>query len=145
KETYAVTVKNVLSDKETCAVTVKNDDTAIGSVGLLIGSASNLSINDNEAEIGYWIAEPFWGRGYIPEAVRELIRYAFEELNISKLWCGYFDGNVKSKRVNEKCGFKFHHTEFDREWSLINAVKTQHITCFCKEDWNQNLSKRTAK
>jgi RimJ/RimL family protein N-acetyltransferase len=35
------------------------------------------------------------------------MRYAFDELGISTIWCGYFDGNEKSKRVNEKCGFRF--------------------------------------
>ena len=44
-------------------------------------------------------------RGLIPEAVRELMRYGFENLKLNKIWCGYFDGNEKSKRVQEKCGF----------------------------------------
>ena len=128
-------IRDVLSEKETYAVVIKNIGRAAGSAGLMAGGVSRLGIRKDEAEIGYWIGEPFWGNGYIPEAVSELQRYAFEELNMSALWCGYFDENTKSERVNEKCGFRFHHTEYDVEWPFINAVKTQHITCLKREEW----------
>ncbi len=128
-------IRDVLSADETYAVTLKNDDTAIGSIGLLIGDKSDLDINADEAEIGYWIGVPYWGRGFIPEAAREIIRYAFTNLEMSILWCGYFDGNEKSKRVGEKCGFRFHHTEYNKECPLINAIKTQHVTCMTKQEW----------
>ncbi len=132
-------IRDILSAKETYAVTRKGNDAAIGSVGLLRGDKSNLRIADDEAEVGYWIGEPHWGKGYIPEAVRELMRHAFEDLKLSALWCGYFDGNEKSKRVAEKCGFTFHHTEHDKEWPLIGAVKTQHITRITKDEWSATL------
>ena len=128
-------IRDVLSAGGTYAVTLKNDDTAIGSIGLLIGDKSNMNINSDEAEIGYWIGEPYWGQGLIPEAVRELVRHAFDTLNISTVWSGYFDGNEKSKRVGEKCGFRFHHTEYNKEWPLINATKTQHVTFVTKAGW----------
>jgi RimJ/RimL family protein N-acetyltransferase len=128
-------IRDVLSADETYAVTIKNLDSAIGSVGLLIGDKSSLSINVDEAEIGYWIGVPYWGQGFIPEAVRELMRYAFDDLGISTIWCGYFEGNEKSKRVNEKCGFRFHHTENNKEWPLINETKTQHVTCVTKRQF----------
>ncbi|MDR1747794.1 MAG: GNAT family N-acetyltransferase [Spirochaetaceae bacterium] len=130
-------IREVLSADETYAVTIKNDDTAVGSIGLLIGDRSNLDIHADEAEIGYWIGVPHWGQGFIPEGVCGLMRYAFDTLDIATLWCGYFDGNEKSKRVNEKCGFRFHHTERNKEWPLINAVKTQHVTCITKQEWKQ--------
>jgi RimJ/RimL family protein N-acetyltransferase len=71
---------------------------AIGSVGLMVGAASNLGLPDSEAEIGYWIGEPFWGQGLIPEAMRELMRYAFEERGIETLWWGFsiFEKSVLS-------------------------------------------------
>ncbi len=123
-------IHDFLSDAETYAVTIGNADVAVGSVGLRLGKMSNLNIPDNEAEVGYWIAEPFWGQGLIPEATKELMRHALEDLGITRLWCGHFDGNEKSKRVCEKCGFTFHHTEYDKDWPLINAVRTQHVYCF---------------
>lgn len=127
-------IRDVLSADGTYAVTVKGRDEAIGSIGLMVGDKSNLGLLETEAEIGYWIAVPFWGMGYIPEAVRELMRYAFEELELATLWCGYFDGNDKSKRVGEKCGFRFDRTE-QKEWPLIGETKTQYITRLTKVDW----------
>lgn len=128
-------IKNVLSAPQTYAVCLREDNKAIGSIGLLIGSKSNISIPEDEAEIGYWIGVPFWGNGYIPEAVRYLIKYAFETLNMKKLWCGYFDGNIKSKRAQEKCGFRFMYTLKDIHWDLMNDVRTEHITCLTREEY----------
>lgn len=128
-------IKNVLSAEGTYAVCKKSDNKAIGSIGLMIGNASNLDLQDDEGEIGYWIGVPFWGQGLIPEACREIIRYGFEDLGLNKLWCGYFDGNENSKRVQEKCGFSYHHTNNGVEWKLINAVHDVHVTCLIKNDW----------
>lgn len=128
-------IKNVLEIPETYAVCLKADNKAIGSIGLLIGEKSNIKIADNEAEIGYWIGVPFWGQGLIPEAVKVLMEYAFEELKMKKLWCGYFDGNEKSKRVQEKCGFQYQFTHKDKVWPLMNDVRTEHITCIMKEQY----------
>lgn len=127
-------IRAVLSAAETYAVTRKDEDEAIGSVGLMIGEQSNLRIPADEAEIGYWIAEPYWGQGLIPEAVQELMRYAFDELGMKALWCGWFDGNEKSKRVGEKCGFRHQRTE-ERDWPLIDARKTQHVSRISREEW----------
>lgn len=132
-------IKSVLAVPETYAVCLKEDNRAIGSIGLMIGEKSNLEIAGDEAEIGYWIGVPFWGQGLIAEAVRELMRYAFEDLNMKKVWCGYFDGNEKSKRVQEKCGFQYQFTNKDKEWPLMNDIRTEHITCITKEQWERNI------
>lgn len=63
------------------------------------------------------------------------MKYAFEQVGTLKIWCGYFDGNLKSKRVQEKCGFKYHHTELNKEWPLMQDIRTEHITCITKEQW----------
>ncbi len=127
-------IREVLSAEETYAVCMKEDGKAIGSIGLMIGTASNLNLPDTEGEIGYWIGVPFWGQGFIPEAVRELLCHGFEDLKLNKIWCGYFEGNIKSKRVQEKCGFIYHHTNKDIEWKLMGDIRTEYVTCIDKED-----------
>lgn len=122
-------IRDVLSAEETYAVCLREENKAIGSVGLMIGEHSNLDLPEVEGEIGYWIGVPFWGRGLIPEAVQELIRHGFEDLKLKRLWCGYFDGNIKSRRVQEKCGFVYHHTNKDIYWKLMDDIRTEHITC----------------
>lgn len=128
-------IRTVLSADETYAICLKDNNVAVGSVGLMIGKSSNLDLPDTEGEIGYWIGVPFWGQGLIPEACREIIRRGFEDLGLEKLWCGYFDGNIKSKRAQEKCGFRYHHTNRDIHWALMDDIRTEHVTCLSREDW----------
>ena len=128
-------IKSVFSSPETYAVVLKETMQPVGSIGLMIGSASNIGIPDTEAEIGYWIGVPYWGQGLIPEAVHEIMRHAFDDLNLEKMWCGYFDGNTKSKRVQEKCGFRYHHTKEKVPCALEDVLRTEHITCLSKEEW----------
>ena len=97
--------------------------------------ASNIGLPYSEGEIGYWIGVPYWGQGLIPEAVRELMRYGFENLKLNRIWCGYFDGNEKSKRVQEKCGFHYHHTTHNVPCAIEGVFRTEHITCLSKEEW----------
>jgi len=130
-------IKNVLSKEGTYAVVLKETNLPVGSIGLMIGKESNLDISDTEAEIGYWIGVPYWGQGFIPEAVHEVMRYSFEELHMEKLWCGYFDGNVKSRRVQEKCGFIYHHTNKKIHWELMDDIRTGHMNCITKKQWSE--------
>ena len=111
-------IRDVLMAEEIYAVTLRGEDRAIGS----IGQKSNMKLPPEEGEIGYWIGVPYWGQGLIPEAVRALQQHAFLTLGLRTLWCGYFDGNIKSKRAQEKCGFRFHHTEVDKLlYPLVNC------------------------
>lgn len=130
----------VKSKKYTYAVIPKNIGRPVGSISLMIGKESNFEIPNNEAEIGFWIGHPFWGNGYIPEATNKLIDFGFNELNLNKIWCGYFDGNNNSKRVQEKCGFKFHHTQKDVYWNALKELKTEHIMLLTREDYNNEIS-----
>ena len=131
-------IKNVLSEPHTYAVVLKSVGHAVGSIGLMIGKKSNLKIADNEGEIGFWIGVDYWGKGLIPEAVNEMLRYGFIDLNLEKIWCGYFDGNIKSKRVQEKCGFLYQYTKENIFWPLMNDFRTEHITCITKKQWQKS-------
>ena len=128
-------IQSVLSAPETYAVVLKESGEPVGSIGLMLGKASNIGIPDTEGEIGYWIGVPYWGQGLIPEAVREIMRYGFEVLNLERIWCGYFDGNIKSKRVQEKCGFQYHHTAYNVSCTIEGVMRTEHVTCLSKEEW----------
>lgn len=130
-------IRDVLSAEETYAVCLQGDGRAIGSIGLIPPMQSHMRAADDEMEIGYWIGVPFWGQGLIPEAVRRLQQHAFEDLGCSALWCGYYDGNVKSKRCQEKCGFTFHHTEENKPCALMEDVRTEHFTMLTREEWEK--------
>ena len=125
----------MLSADETYAVCLKEDNIAIGSIGLIPPAQSQTAASDSEIEIGYWIGVPFWGNGYIPEAVKALQKHAFEDLGCTAMWCGYYDGNEKSRRCQEKCGFRYHHTEENKPCTLMGEIRTEHFTYITKEEW----------
>lgn len=135
EEESAEYIRTVFSHEGVYAVTLKGEDRAIGCIGLIIGEDSNFPITDREGEVSYWIGVPFWGQGFIPEAVQEIVRYGFEDLNLSTIWCGYFADNDKSHRAQEKCGFKYHHKETDKYFDLIDKICTEHVSCLTKADW----------
>lgn len=130
-------IKNVLSADETYAVCLKTDNKPIGSIGLKMGEATDMTEEKDECELGYWLGKPFWGQGIIPEAAKALLRHAFENLHMSIVWCGHYEGNLKSRRVMEKCGFKYHHRTECVEVPLLNEVRTGHVFRLRRE-WLKN-------
>lgn len=128
-------IRNVLNTPETYAICLKEDNEAIGSMGLHLNGSTDLTDRDDECELGYWIGKPFWGNGYVPEAAQEIIRHGFEELGMTAIWCGYYDGNIKSKRVQEKCGFIYQFTSEELEVPLMNEVRTGHVSRLTKDQW----------
>lgn len=128
-------IRNILSVPDTYAITIKAlGDKAVGSISIMRGKSGTAKMKDDEAEIGCWIGVPFWGQGLVAEAVRELQRQCFEELKCSVIWCGYYDGNERSKRLQEKCGFHYHHTVKDVS-TPMGEHRTEHFTCMTKEEW----------
>lgn len=133
-------IRRVLSAPETYAVVLKETGHPVGSIGLMVGGASNIDIPDTEGEIGYWIGVPYWGQGLIPEATREIMRHGFEDLGLERMWCGYFDGNDKSRRVQEKCGFRHHHTAENVPCQIEGLLRTEHLTCITRNEWDASRS-----
>jgi RimJ/RimL family protein N-acetyltransferase len=62
---------------------------------------------EKEAELGYWLAEKYWGNGIMTAAITDFIDYAFNTVGLDMLWVDVFDGNDASYKVAKKCGFKF--------------------------------------
>ena len=84
------------------------DGKVIGSLGIERYDEKLLPEFDEKRgrEIGYVLSKNYWGRGLMPEAVKEVIRYLFESVNLDFIACGHFTDNLQSMRVQEKCGFK---------------------------------------
>lgn len=99
-------IRTLFSGEGMWAVEWKATGEAIGCVGYLPSSHSNLAIADDECEVGYWIARPFWGRGICSEALRLVVDHCFLVKGFTVLWGDYFPENPASGRVMEKCGFR---------------------------------------
>ncbi|MDY3845078.1 MAG: GNAT family N-acetyltransferase [Ruminococcus sp.] len=131
-------IKNVFNGAECYAICEKGNNEAIGAIELKLNGSTDMTNRNDECELGYWLGKPFWGKGYMPEAAREIIRHAFEELGMTTIWCGYYEGNYKSKRVQEKLGFIYHHTCEEVAVPLMNEVRVGHTNYMTKEQWKKS-------
>ncbi|MEE1243641.1 GNAT family N-acetyltransferase [Frisingicoccus sp.] len=128
-------IKNVFNGAECYCICEKGSNKAIGAIELKLNGHTDMTEKDDECELGYWLGKPFWGRGYMPEAAQALIERGFEKLQMTTIWCGYYDGNTKSKRVQEKLGFQFHHTCDDVPVPLLNEVRIGHTNYMTREQY----------
>jgi ribosomal-protein-alanine N-acetyltransferase len=82
------------------AITI--NDAPIGSIGIFPGT----DVYRKSAEIGYWIAEDFWGNGIATNVVKEIIKYGFITWDLNRIYAKAFSVNAASQRVLSKAGFK---------------------------------------
>lgn len=99
------TIRTVFSMAGMWAVELKETSELIGCVGYLSAEHSNLDIADNECEVGYWIARPFWNKGICTEALQAVTDFCVHEKGFTTLWGDYFPDNPASGKVMTKCGF----------------------------------------
>ncbi len=128
-------IQTVLNGPECYAICEKGSEKAIDSIELKLNGHTDMTEREDECELGYWLGKPFWGRGYMPEAVREILRHGFEDRNMTVIWCGYYDGNVQSKRVQEKAGFRYHHTCNEVPVPLMKEIRIGHTNYLTKKQW----------
>ena len=121
---------NFLEVKETYAVCLKETGRIIGSIGLNFNS--HLVKNPNECELGFWVGKPFQRKGYAFEAAKEVIKHAFEELGVDLIWCGYYEGNEKSKGLQEKLGFTPCYSDEKEVFSTAKTKRKRYIGSLSK-------------
>ncbi|MDO4459146.1 MAG: GNAT family N-acetyltransferase [Clostridia bacterium] len=134
-ENSAEIMKVALMGPETYAVVLKETGIPIGNISLM--QDSNCANGPTEGELGYWLGKAYWGNGYIPEAGERLLKYAFEEKGIEKMWCAYYEGNEKSKRSQEKMGFKFERFDENVEVKLLGVKRNSFVQSLTKEEWEK--------
>lgn len=115
----------------------KINQEVIGSIGLLIGDESHIHLQRDEAELGFWIGKPYWGQGLMVEAIEKVLSYAFDEMRLREVWCGCFEENEQSYRVQQKCGFTYQRTEKNTEWPI--GIRTLHISSLPNSQWQLNI------
>lgn len=124
-------IQNYFMSPHIFAITLRSKpDHVIGLIGLELVDEGNgkFFMKPNEAEISYWIGEPFWGQGLVPEAIDAVLSYGFNTLNLDTIWCGYKDGNLQSKRAQEKQGFVFDRTIEKMYNPILDEYIIEHFT-----------------
>ncbi|WP_214888702.1 GNAT family N-acetyltransferase [Exiguobacterium sp. s142] len=127
-------------DQDVWAITLKATGELIGSIGLHDRRPDPDIQHDNQREIGYVLSPDHWGRGYVPEAVRELLRHGFVDLALERIWCGYFDFNDRSRRVVEKCGFTYAFTTTQELTRLDGRTVRSLVYVITRDDYDNRSS-----
>lgn len=94
------------SEDETFSFAITLDDKVIGSIGVF----RQQNIHRQTAEMGYYIAEEYWGKGIMTDAVKQTCEYVFKHSDILRIYAEPFAYNVGSCRVLEKAGFQYEGT-----------------------------------
>ena len=107
-----------------------------------IGFQPQEDVYRKSAEIGYWVAEPYWGRGIATLAVREMTRYAFSHFHVTRLFANVFEGNPASERVLEKCGYVYEGTMRKCVYKE-RTFRDQKIYALLRADWKRATKEPT--
>ena len=94
------------NEDETFAFAITLDDKVIGSIGVF----RQQNIHRQTAEMGYYIAEEYWGKGIMTDAVKQICEYVFKNSDILRIYAEPFAYNIGSCRVLEKTGFQYEGT-----------------------------------
>jgi len=107
KEVSLKVLKSYIEDDDRWAIELKENKKVIGS--LRIYPDENRG-KYNAKYISFVLSADYWGKGYMTEAVKRVVKYAFKEMNIDLLSVFHYPHNIRSKRVIEKCGFNYEVT-----------------------------------
>ncbi|KAB8289417.1 acetyltransferase [Bifidobacterium ramosum] len=114
----------------------------IGNIGDSDDSDSTLDerylryVGGNALELGYWIGRPFWGKGYMPEALHVVLDYAFGTLHVDAVWGAHYTDNMQSGRVMEKCGMQVAGESKHNHFPLINEYHDETLRIITADDWS---------
>lgn len=105
------------NEDETFAFAITADNKVVGSIGVF----RQENIHRQTAELGYYVAEEYWGKGIMTEAVKQICAYVFDKSDIIRIYAEPFAYNTASCRVLEKAGFQYEGT------LRSNAVKNGKV------------------
>ncbi|MCI7145390.1 MAG: GNAT family N-acetyltransferase [Clostridiales bacterium] len=118
-------IDELFRSNETWALVEKESGRIVGSIGL---EQDKYRPEIRSREMGYSLGKAYWGRGYMTEAAKRLIHYAFEELKLEVLMIRTGDANLRSRRVIDKCGFTYEGT-LRRAYRLYDG-RLREVRCY---------------
>jgi len=125
-------IHTFFKNETTWAVVLKETNEVIGCVGYHPAEKSNIQIEDDCGEVGYWIAKPFWNKGLATEALKIVIDFCFNVKKMRMLYGDHFIDNPASGKVMEKCGFVPTGEERTCPNLLVGGEKTVRVLKLAK-------------
>lgn len=114
------------------AIALRETEELCGAIGLRIHK-----INRN-AELGYWVGKPYWGRGYCTEAARAIVQYGFEVLGLHRIYSSHFSNNLASGRVMQKIGMSHEGCLRQDTWKW-GKFEDVELYAILKSDWQEQI------
>lgn len=102
------------------AIRLEEGSNLIGTIGLIVDK------NNRKANLGYWLGEEYWNKGFMTEAIKATIKFAFKDLNLNKVYASHFERNAASGKAMQKAGMQkegFLKAEFCKDNEVINAYR----------------------
>ena len=131
-------LKSFIKEDDRWAIVLKENEKVIGQLRLYPDkNRGQFSARHSAYLINYALSEDYWGKGYMTEAVKRVIDYAFDEMRIELLGVSHRPDNIRSKRVIERCGFQY-------DGVIENGIKNydgQVFDCVCYSilrRWEEN-------
>ena len=143
REESRVILENFIAGKKTFAIELEGR--AVGSLGIERYDEERFpELGPLRCRmLGFVLAKEHWGKGLMPEAVREVLRYLFDELGMDAVLCGHFLSNARSARVQEKCGFR--HYGYGVFETADGRREYDEMTIISREDFLRGRSEEPPK
>lgn len=96
--------------------------------GTLVGVSGLIDVTDDDGELGFWVGKPYWENGYATAGTRQVLRFAFDDLGLKKVYARPLERNVASRRVLDKLGFTpvgvevHEHPKWDADDPVVRYV-----------------------
>jgi ribosomal-protein-alanine N-acetyltransferase len=113
------------------AITRRDGGTLLGAIGLEINPEMQ------RAELGYWVGRPYWNHGYCTEATLAVVRFAFEDLRLRRVFAQHYGRNPASGRVMQKAGMRHEGTlrQHTVKWGVVDDMEVYGVL---REEWRES-------
>lgn len=111
-------------------IELKSNHNVIGTIDV-----SKKFLSSSTCELGYCLSDKYWNKGYMTEAIKEVIRFLFEECEAETIWAEYLENNPASGRVMQKVGMKYEGTLRKRILDKDNIRNDLHVYSILKEEY----------
>ncbi len=123
-------IRKARAENPASSFAIASSTEAIGGIGIHVQP----DVYRKSAELGYWLGEPFWGKGIATAAVAAIVAYGFTTLDIVRIFAGVFETNAASARVLERAGFTLEGRMRKSVFKAGNYLD-QLSYSLLKEDW----------
>lgn len=137
-------ITTVLQTDMTFAIALKtNTKNPIGAIRLSNPTENEVLVKATDADLGYWLAEEFWGQGIMTEALIAVIDLAIKKMKITNVWCSHFANNIRAQQLERRLGFQHVYTEYDVINTRTRMHHNSHYARMTAKEWLASIQPPT--